>query len=289
MEEKKIIRRVSVVTILGNVVLTFFKLFAGIFGYSGAMISDAIHSLSDIVTTFIAWFGTRLSLKEADKEHPYGHERLESIASMILGVVLLITAGGIGVSAAKIIISGNYREIKVPSIIALVAAVISIIIKEAMYRYTMHYAKKINSAAFIADAWHHRSDALSSVGSLLGIGAAILGFPIFEPIASILICVCILKVSYDILKDSVIKMIDVSCDDEFENEIKKHIVSNEAVISLDILRTRMFGNKIYIEAEISVDKNMKLEEAHSISQNIHDSIEKKFKNVKHIMIHVNPA
>lgn len=289
MEEKKIIKRVSGVTISGNVILTFFKLFAGIFGYSGAMISDAIHSLSDIVTTFIAWFGTKLSLKEADKEHPYGHERLESIASMILGAVLLITAGGIGLFAAKIIFSGDYREIKVPNVIALIAAVVSIIIKEAMYHYTMHYARKINSAAFTADAWHHRSDALSSIGSLLGIGAAILGVPIFEPIASFVICICILKVSYDILKDSVIKMIDVSCNDEFENEIKKHILSNEEVVSLDILRTRMFGNKIYVEAEISVDKNMKLEQAHNISQKIHDSIEKKFKNVKHIMIHVNPA
>ena len=289
MEENRIIKRVSLVTIFGNVLLTVFKMFTGVYGNSGAMVSDAVHSLSDIITTFIAWIGTKLSSKEADRTHPYGHERIECIAALILGIVLLITAGGIGASAINIIIGGEYKVLVISGNITLIAALISILTKEAMYHYTKYYAKKINSTAFMADAWHHRSDALSSVGSLIGIGAAILGFPIFEPMASIIICLCVLKVSYDIIKDSLIKLLDTACSEEFENQIRSLILSHEDVIKLDTLQTRMFGNKIYIDAEISVDKNLSLEDVHFISEQVHDTVENKFENIKHIMIHINPA
>lgn len=289
MEENRIIKRVSLVTICENIILTVFKTIAGVYGNSGAMISDAVHSLSDIITTFIAWIGRKLSSKEADRDHPYGHEKIECVAALILGFVLLVTAGGIGVSAINIIISGEYKVLVMPSGIALVAALISILTKEAMYQYTKYYAKKINSTAFMADAWHHRSDALSSIGSLIGIGAARLGFPIFEPIASILICLCILKVAYDIIKDSLIKLLDTACSEEFENQVRELILSHEDVINIDALQTRMFGDKIYIDAEISVDKNLSIENAHLISEQVHDAVEENFKNIKHIMIHINPA
>lgn len=287
--EKQIIRKLSLSSIIGNTILTIFKIIAGIIGHSSAMISDGIHSMSDVFSTFIAVIGVRLSLRQADKEHPYGHERLECVASIILSVILCITGFGIGLSAIKTIISGDYKTLIPPGLIALIAAVASIIIKESMYWYTRYYAKKINSAAFMADAWHHRSDALSSVGSLIGISGAMMGFPILDPIASAAICVCILKVSYDIFKDALDKMLDTSCDEALEKEISEVIEKEPGVISLDLLQTRTFGNKIYIDAEISVDGNLTLKAAHDIAEKVHANVEDSFENIKHIMIHVNPA
>ena len=176
VEEKRIIRKLSLVSIFGNTILSGFKMIAGIFGHSGAMISDAIHSFSDVLTTVIAYFGVKFSKKEADKAHPYGHERFECVASLILGLMLLLTGVGVGIAGMKNILQGHYETLAIPGAIALIAAVVSIFGKEGMYWYTRYYAKKINSTAFMADAWHHRSDAFSSVGSLIGIGGAMLGF-----------------------------------------------------------------------------------------------------------------
>ena len=159
------INHLSTVGILGNVILTAFKLLAGIIGHSGAMISDAVHSLSDVFATFIAFLGVKLSKKSADSEHPYGHDRLECVASMVLAAILLATGIGIGMSGVKTIIAGDYSHLQAPGTIALVAAIVSILTKEGMFWYTRHYAKILDSAAFMADAWHHRSDAFSSVGS----------------------------------------------------------------------------------------------------------------------------
>ena len=289
MTETKIVNRLSLVTILGNVLLTGFKLVAGVAGSSGAMISDAVHSLSDVFTTVVAWAGVRISGKKADKDHPYGHERIECVASLILGVVLAATAIGIGYGGMKIIISGDYGNLPRPGTVALVAAIVSIVSKEAMYWYTRYYAKMLNSTAFLADAWHHRSDALSSIGSLLGIGCAMLGVPVADPIASVVICLCILKVAYDVLKDALRKMLDTSCSETYEAELREFITKQEGVVRLDVLRTRLFGNKVFIDAEISVDGDMTLRCAHDIAQCVHDGVEKSFENIKHIMIHVNPA
>lgn len=158
-----------------------------------------------------------------------------------------------------------------------------------MFWYTHYYAKILNSATFMADAWRHCSDVLSSIDSIMGIAGAILGFSILDPIASVIICLCILKVSYDILKDALIKMLDTSCNEEYENKISDYITAQEGVIHLDILKTGMFGNKIYIDAEIAVDGNKLLKEAHDIAENVHGGVEKNFSNIKHIMIHVNPV
>ncbi len=288
-DNNKIINHISMVGIFGNILLTAFKLFAGIAGHSGAMISDAIHSMSDIFATFIAWLGARFSAKEADASHPYGHERMECVASLILGMVLLITGIGIGYSGIEKITAGNYEELAVPGTLALIAALVSILTKEAMYWYTRHYAKILNSAAFMADAWHHRSDALSSVGSLLGIGGAILGFPVLDPIASVVICLLILKVAYDILRDAMNKMLDTACSPELEANIGDYISSHQGVNRLDMLHTRMFGNMIYIDAEIAVDGELPLRDAHAIAEKVHDGVEGHFENIKHIMIHVNPV
>lgn len=288
-ETNKIINRVSLVTILGNVLLTAFKFFAGIAGTSGAMVSDAIHSLSDVLTTVIAWFGTRFSSKKADRLHPYGHERVECVASLILGIVLMVTAVSIGVVGIKTIAAGQYDILPIPGPVALVAAIVSIVSKEAMYWYTRHYAKLINSTAFMADAWHHRSDALSSVGSLVGVGGAMMGLPVMDAIACVVICLCILKVSFDVLVDALKKMLDTACPEEDEAQIRNLICANPGVIRLDVLRTRLFGSKVYVDAEISVDGALSLAQAHDIARQVHDAVEQNFDNVKHIMIHVNPA
>lgn len=287
-EEKDIIRNISLVSIIGNAVLSGFKLFAGIIGHSGAMISDAVHSMSDVFTTFVALIGVKVSKRVADREHPYGHERLECVASLLLGTVLFYVGVKIGLSGMETILSGNYENIKIPGSIALIAAVASIVMKEAMYWYTIHYAKILNSSAFIADAWHHRSDALSSVGSLIGIGGAMLGYPVMDSIASVVICFFILKVSIDISIDALKKMLDTSCDETYEETLKEFISKQPDVIQIDSLHTRMFGSKVYIDLEISVIGNITLFEAHEVAENVHTNVEKEFSDVKHIMIHVNP-
>lgn len=205
--EAVIIRKLSMVSLISNTALSGFKMFAGIAGNSGAMISDAIHSFSDVLTTLIAWIGVKVSKKAADDSHPYGHERLECVASLILGLVLMATGLGVGKVGIENIIANQYDALAVPKAIALAAAVFSIIGKEAMFWYTRHYARIIHSSAFMADAWHHRSDALSSIGSLIGIAGAMLGYPVMDSIASVVICLFILKVAYDISKDALIKML----------------------------------------------------------------------------------
>lgn len=289
LNEAAVIRNLSFVSIAGNTVLSGFKFFAGITGNSSAMISDAIHSFSDVLTTLIAWIGVRISKKESDSAHPYGHERLECIASLLLGAVLMITGLGIGKVGLETILSGRYETIAIPSAIALVAAVISIVGKEAMYWYTRYYAKLIHSSAFLADAWHHRSDALSSIGSLIGIAGAMLGFPVLDSVASVVICLFILKVSYDILKDAVAKLLDTSCGADYEQTLRDYVADEKGVVCVDLLRSRMFGNKVYIDLEIQVDGDKSLREAHEIAEQVHTDVEHNFPDVKHIMIHVNPA
>jgi cation diffusion facilitator family transporter len=280
--------KVSAVTIIGNMVLSLIKLMAGIVANSSAMISDAVHSASDVFSTIIVIIGIRLASKASDKEHPYGHERMECVAALILAMVLFITGLGIGASALKTILSGNYSDIAIPGVLALVAAVVSIVSKEAMFWYTRYYAKKIDSSALMADAWHHRSDAFSSVGALVGIAGARLGFPVMDAVASLVIFVFIIKAAYDIFMDAVDKMVDHSCDDETEKEIYNCALENNDVMGIDLLQTRIFGNKIYVDIEIRVNGSYTLQRAHNIAENVHASIEKNFPKVKHIMVHVNP-
>lgn len=286
--EQKMIKQVSAVGIFGNVLLVIFKLFAGIIGNSAAMVSDAVHSASDVVATLVAFIGVRASKKEADSKHPYGHERIECVASLILGSILFMTGIGIGIASVKKIILGQSDGIESPKEIALIAAIISIVTKEVMFRYTRAVAKKLNSDAFMADAWHHRSDAFSSIGSLIGIGAAMLGFKIMDPIAGLIICIFIFKIAFDVIMVAISKMLDTSCGKEYEDKMTNFISAQEGVIGVDLLRTRTFGNKIYVDAEISVDGNLRLREAHSIAERVHNEVENNFDNIKHIMIHVNP-
>ena len=278
MDNNKIANKVSVVTIISNVVLAIIKFVAGFVANSKAMVSDAIHTLSDIVTTIIALIGVRLANRDDDDTHRYGHERLECIASILLAMLLFITGFEIGLSGIKTIIDGSYEELTAPGMLALVAAIISIIGKEFMYQYTIRAAKKIKSDALRADAWHHRSDALSSIGALIGIALSMAGFKIFDSIASIIIAILICKVAVDIFFDATDKLVDKSCDEETVKKIRRVIKNEEGVLGIDDLKTRIFGSKIYVDVEIAADGNKTLKETHLIAEKVHDNIESEFYN-----------
>ena len=286
---EKIAMRVSRNSIYGNLLISIAKFRAGVIGNLSSMISDAIHSASDGFSNIVVRIGVKIGGKESDKNHQYGHERLESVASLILALTLAVTGCGIGYGGLKTIIAGSEgASIQVPTALPLAAAILSIVAKEGMYWYTMRAAVQINSGALKADAWHHRSDALSSVGSLVGIGGAMLGYPILDPIASVIICVFILKAAFDIFRDAIGKMTDEACDDRMVEAVKALVVRQQGVLALDDIKTRMFGNKAYVDIEIAVDGNLLLKEAHNIAEKVHDEVEHNFPEVKHCMVHVNP-
>lgn len=279
--------RVSIITIIINFILFLFKLIAGLIGNSNAMISDSIHSLSDVLTTIVVIFGLIIASKEADDGHPYGHERIECVFAIILSFFLLLTGVYIGYIGIDSIIKSN-SNIIVPTILPLIAALVSIVVKEFMYHYTKRCAKKLNSSSMEADAWHHRSDALSSVGSFIGILGAKLGYPILDPICSVIICIIIIKSAIEIFVGAISQMLDTSCDIETKNEIIELIKSSKDIVDITDMKTRMFGSRIYIEVEVSVDGDIPLREADKIINEIHDNIENKYSSVKHCNIHVIP-
>lgn len=280
--------RVSIISIILNILLSLIKICCGFIGHSQAIITDAIHSLTDLFSTFIVIIGIFFSGKKADKKHPYGHERFECVASIILANILIVTGIIIGYKGIISVVTNSLEAAKIPNMFALLAALVSIVTKEALYIYTKRVAKKINSSALMSDAYHHHSDALSSIGSLIGVGGAMLGYKKLDSIASIVIALFIIKAAYDILKESLEKMLDCSVDDEVENKILQIASSQRGVLSVDDLKTRQFGSKIYIDLEISVDGTIQLEKAHQIAHNVHDQIEETLAECKHCMIHVNP-
>lgn len=280
---------VSIVTIVGNVILSAFKLFAGIVANSGAMISDAVESTADVLSTLVVMAGMKLSGKASDKNHPYGHERMECVAAILLSVMLAVVGVGIGYSGVMKTIEGINGSLQMPGALALIAAVVTIVTKEAMYWYTRAAAKKVNSGALMANAWHHRSDALSSVGSFAGILGARLGLPILDPIASVVICIFIMKTAYSIFKDAIRKMTDEACDDVVVDEIRRVSLSQDGVLGIDQIQTRLFGNRIYVDIEICADGSVPLKQSHGIAQKVHDAIESALPSVKHCMVHVNPT
>lgn len=284
---KQIAMRVSIVSVAVNVLLSVFKLAAGLIAHSGAMVSDAVHSASDVFSTFVVMIGVHMASKEADEEHPYGHERMECVAAIVLAAVLFATGLAIGYTGLNQLL-GGYKEIKVPGVLALAAAGLSIGVKEWMYWYTVLAAKKINSGALKADAWHHRSDALSSVGALFGIAGARMGYPFLDCVASVIICAFVIKAAYDIFKDAVDKMLDTACDRDTVKKLQKIILDQPGVLGISKLTTRIFGSKIYVDVEIEADGDMTLRAAHDVAENVHHAIERGASDVKHCMVHVNP-
>lgn len=289
-EQKRLIAQVTSVGVFGNVALSIFKLVAGIVGNSGAMVSDAVHSFSDVLATSIAFIGVKSSKKSADDSHPYGHERFESLASFFLGLILLVTGIAIGIGGVEVAaeLLAGASDFAAPEAIALMAAIISIVVKEAMFWYTRHVAKVLMSSAFMADAWHHRSDAISSVAALIGIGGAMLGFPILEPIATVLIAVFVAGVAFKLLRDSLNQLLDASVGKEFEDELSSFVKKQAGVFGVDMVRSRRFGNRICIDLEIRVDGKQTLEQAHEIAEEVRLATLENYPMIKFVTVHENP-
>ena len=285
---EKIAMRVARTSLTTNVLLSAFQLFAGIFGNSAAMVSDAIHSISDFSTTIIVMVGIKMGGKEADENHQYGHERMESIAALIVAFVLISVGLWIGYNGVMHILRIDEEAFVAPSLLALSGAVVAIVSKEGLFWYVRGAAKRLKSDALMADAWHSRSDSLSSIGSLIGIAGARAGFPVMDYLASIVICAFIIKVGFDIGRGAIDKITDKACDKETVEKIQNIILSNGAVNDIERLNTRMFGNKIYVDVEIYMDGNLSLFETHDIMQRIHDEIEERIDDVKHCMVHASP-
>ena len=287
-ERDKTVVRLSAVGIGGNILLAVFKFVAGILGNSMALVSDAVHSSSDVLATAVAYVGERIARREADESHPYGHERFEQLAAAILSLILASVAIGIGYAGFASLLGGDNGG-EAPTAIALVAAAVSIAVKEGMFWYTRHGARKIGSDVFMADAWHHRSDALSSVAALAGVGAEMAGFPMGDAIASVVICLFILKVAWDVGRDAVGKLVDESGGPELNEAIAKCAAASESVDHIDSVITRRFGSLYYADVEVAMDGSLTLNEAHRFAEEIHERIERECPKVKHATVHVNPV
>ena len=294
LDYQKTVNRVGITTIIANIVLALGKIIAGFIASSSSLVSDGVHSSSDVVSTVIVMIGAKISQKESDEDHPFGHERLESIASIILSMILIATALMIGYDGIINIIKYAKGERETYNftltLVALGFAVLSIIVKAWMYFYTLKAAKRISSSSLKADAFHHLTDSLSSIGSTLGIIGLLIGgdLVILDPIASIIIALFIVKVGIDIAKEAIDQVVDKSAPSEFENSLREIISEKKNILSLDSLKTRQFGNKYYVEIEIAVDDKLTVKEGHDIALDLHDDIESRYNNIKHCMIHVNP-
>ena len=275
-----------------NIALTAFKIVAGILGRSGAMVADAIHSLSDFATDIVVLFGFNFVKKPADADHDYGHAKFETLIAVIIGALLFIVGIFIMVNGIKNIIyiaSGN--DIKKPNIIAFIAAFVSITVKEWLYRYTIKTGKKINSSAIIANAWHHRSDALSSVSTLIGIGFAVfLGnkWVIFDPIAAFVMSFFIIKVAIEITKSSTGDLLDQSLSKEVEDEMIDLIKKIDGIKNPHKIRTRRIGNDYFIDIHIEVDPNISIKNAHEIATKVEDNVRNRYGENTDIIVHVEP-
>lgn len=279
--------KVTIQSIFWNVFLTIIKVFAGILGKSSAMVADGLHSASDIISSVGVLIGNKIAKTPNDKEHNYGHEKAETLVSFLLSILLIIVSLKIGLDALKSLF--NLSSIQIPTILPLVVSVISIAIKEYQYRITIKIAKKINSPSLKADAWHHRSDALSSVAAFIGIGGAMLGFKALDPLASIAVALFVAKVGFDILRNSTNELMDYSIDDEQEEQIREIARRTSGVLNLGELRSRKHGAMAYIDLTICVNKDLTVLEGHEIAHKIEKYIIKEMQFVKGITVHVEPC
>lgn len=292
MNREREIYKVTLVGSVGNAILLTFKFVAGIAGNSSAMIADAVHSLSDFVTDILVLVFVSISAKPQDQSHDYGHGKFETIASFLIALALMAAATGIVVSGTMKFLSwldGN--ELKTPGWIALWAALLSIAIKELLYQYTMHRARKLDSQVMVANAWHHRSDALSSIGAAIGIGLAIwLGqrWTVFDPLASIVVGLMLVKVAYELLKTSMGELTECSLPEEMENEIIEIILSFNDVGQLHNLRTRRIGNRIAIEAHVRMDGQLPLYVVHERATTIEQKLKERLGPTTHVSLHMEP-
>lgn len=298
MESEKSSREKGIykVTIVGSIVnflLLVFKFFAGIAGHSAAMLADAVHSLSDFITDIVVIVFVRIAGKPEDKGHDYGHGKYETLATAIIGLLLLCVGFGIfwnGASSIYTFLRGG--QLESPGVVALVAALVSIVSKEILYQYTVIQGKKLNSQAVIANAWHHRSDALSSIGTAIGIGGAILlgdHWRVLDPVAAVVVSFFIMKVSVRLLIPCVDELLEKSLPEDVEKEIEQTVLSFPGVSQPHHLRTRRIGNYYAIELHVRMDGKITLEEAHSTATAIENKLKEMFEKGTHVGIHVEPT
>lgn len=284
---------ITAIGFTANVALSAFKLIAGIVGQSSAIIADAIHSLSDMITDIVVIFGIRLAGRPKDKTHDYGHGKIETFAAFIVGIVLFIVGGKIFFAGSfKVVAAWQGEMLRRPGLIALWAAFVSILVKEWMYRYTVRAGKKIKSRAVIANAWHHRSDAFSSIGTLAGVGGAIfLGehWRILDPLAAIIVSFFIVRIAFSIISVSLNELLEASLDDATEKKIIRTILSVSGVKNPHNMKTRRIGNSIAIDVHIEVDKSLDITSAHDISTNVEEKLKGVFGRGTFVSLHIEPA
>ena len=292
MERNQEIYKVTLVGGLVNVLLLLFKFVAGFVGHSAAMVADAVHSLSDFVTDVIVLVFIHISGKPKDKSHDYGHGKYETLALTLIGVALLIVAIGILYSgAAKIYVWANGGQLEAPGTLALWAALLSVLLKEAVYQYSMVKARQLNSQVVAANAWHHRSDALSSIGTAIGIGGAIfLGqrWTVLDPIASVVVGAFIVKVAIDLLRNGIGDLMEQSLPDAVEEEMLRIVGALPGVVNPHDLRTRRIGNHYAIELHILMDGDITLQEAHDKASEVEDLLRARYGEDTHVAVHVEP-
>ena len=285
-DAKRVTMQVSTAGIVCNAALTVFKLVAGIVAHSSAIVADAVHSASDILGSLIVMIGAVFSHKAADASHPYGHEKLECIASILLGNILVVVGAAIGYAGVMKIVRGE--TLAAPGVLALIAAVVSIVVKEGLYWYTIAASKRIRSVSLKAEAWHHRSDALSSIGSFAGVLGARLGVPILDPIASIVICLFIFKVAFDLVRTGLNELLERSLPADVEEEILRIVTADPEVCQPHNLRTRRIGAAIAVEVHVRMDGAMTVARSHALTVDIERRLRARFGEGTMIAIHVEP-
>ena len=293
MNREKQIFRVTFLGSFVNLLLVVFKFIAGIVGHSAAMIADAVHSLSDFITDIIVIIFVAISGKPEDSDHSYGHGKYETLATAVIGIILFFVGVGLLISGIKAIVGALQGEpLQAPSLLALIAAVISIVVKEALYHYTVKRGKALGSSSVVANAWHHRSDALSSIGTAIGIGGAVfLGeqWRILDPIAAVVVSIFIVKVAVELIKPCIDELVERSLPEEVEQRIHALILQSPQVSSPHHLRTRRIGGYIAIEVHIRMDGQISLSEAHQVASDIERRLKAEFGEKTHIGIHMEPT
>ncbi len=293
MTREQEIYKVTLVGSIGNVFLLVFKLIAGVVGHSSAMIADAVHSLSDFLTDIMVFVFVRVSARPRDESHDYGHGKYETLATFFVGLALAAAAVGIILSGGrKLWLWWNGVEVELPGTVALWAALLSIQVKELLYQYTVRRGRQLNSQVMIANAWHHRSDALSSVGAAVGIGGAILlgrRWAVLDPLASVVVGFMLLKVAWTLLKTSIDELTERSLPAETEQEMMDIITSFPDVQQPHNLRTRRIGNRIAIEAHVRMDGRLSLNEVHERASLIERKLKERFGSTTHVTIHMEPV
>lgn len=279
--------KVTLISIMWNVILTFIKILGGILGKSNAMIADGLHSASDIISSIGVLIGNKIAKAPNDKEHNYGHEKAETLVSFLLSILLIGVALKISLNGLNSLL--HLEDVQVPTFLPLIISVISIVIKEYQYRITIKVAKKINSPSLKADAWHHRSDALSSVAAFIGIGGSLLGFKALDPIATVIVGLFVAKVGLDIFKDAINELMDYSIDEKDESQIITIANCTDGVLNIGELRTRKHGSVAYVDLTICVNKDLTVLQGHEIANKLEISILEELQIVKGITVHVEPC